>query len=190
MENYSFFIPGKYYLIYNHGNGAETIFKKRENYFYFLKRQEQQMSKHWQLIAWSLLPDCYYLIVKINKSFPDGMHWHEINKTISFQFGHFTNGYAKAINKAYTRRGSLFAKKFRRTLLRDSYLLKQEILRIHFIPVERGYVSSPYEWKFSSCRKIHQYQEANQFKEMIKPFDSKNNFIAAHLNYKSNNIAA
>ncbi len=176
-------------MIYNHSNGGEIIFKRDDNYYYFLRKQYEHMSSIWQLISWCLLPDCYIMLVKIKNDFPQEMHWLVINKIIYSKFGHFTNGYAKAINKSYGRRGSIFAKGFRRILL-DNDNLKGEITKMHFLPIRNRLVESPFDWKFSSCNKVHQYSNDPQLIEMLKAFGSLDNFLIDHHSKKIENIAA
>src|SRR3954467_13414125 len=110
MDTNAFFIKGNYYLIYNHSNGGEIIFKKQDNYYYFLKKHDYYMQECWELISWCILPDSYVLLVRIKENF-DGLYWHEINRIIYSRFGNFTNCYAKAFNKSYGRRGSVFARR-------------------------------------------------------------------------------
>jgi putative transposase len=190
MKKHDFLVKGNYYLIHNHGNSDEHIFKREENYYFFLKRQEKYMSKHWELIAWHLLPDSYQLLVKIKSDLPEDISWEEINKKIYSDFGHFTNGYAKAINKAFNRRGSLFAKSFSRKLLAGNVEIKQHICSIHSKPLKRGYATSIADWKFSSYRKALLYSKTPQYQEMIRLFENAENFFAEHKLFEMQNIAA
>ncbi len=186
--NNAFFIPGNYYLIFNHSNGGEVIFKKTENYYYFLKKHDYYMKDTWELVSWCILPDSYKLLVRIKNNYPE-MHWHEINKIVYTRFGNFTNAYAKAINKSYSRKGSVFAKKFRRRHL-EKDLIKNEILNIHFLPVTHQLVNSPFGWKFSSCYKVHTYKYDPQLMHMLSYFASAEDFISMHSIPSSTNIAA
>ncbi|MEO5642205.1 MAG: hypothetical protein ABIQ40_10095 [Bacteroidia bacterium] len=188
MQTKAFFRPGNYYLIFNHSNGGEIIFKKDANYYYFLKKHGQYMDDLWQLISYCILPDSYVMLIRVKENF-EGMHWHEINKTIYMRFGHFTNAYAKAFNKSYTRRGSVFARRFRRTLI-DQENMKLEIINIHQLPVRHQFVTSSFEWKFSSCNKVYGYSHDSQLKHMLTFFENRENFIALHTEKNTQDVAA
>ncbi len=146
------------------------------------------MKDIWDLVSWCILPENYVLLVRIKDNF-HGMHCHEINKIIYSQFGHFTNGYAKAINKSYSRKGSVFAKSFKRRLLSKEYI-KNEIINIHLLPIKHQLVTSPFDWQFSSCNKVHAYSEDPQLKHMLTFFENAENFISLHLAKHEFNIAA
>jgi hypothetical protein len=188
MQTKAFFKPGNYYLIFNHSNGGETIFKRSDNYYYFLKKHDEYMSESWQLISWCILPENYILLVRVKENF-EGMHWHEINKLIYSRFGNFTNAYAKALNKSYGRKGSVFAKRFKRTQLpKDN--IKKEILNIHFLPVKNQLASSPFNWQFSSCNKVHAYTHDPQLMHMLHFFKNAEQFISLHSTKENLNVAA
>ena len=180
MKSKDFFRKDNYYVIHNYGNGGEHIFKRDENYFYFLRKLEEYMSDNWQLIAWSLLPDRFTLLVKIKNGFPDSNSLEDINMKICKEFGHFANGYAKAINKEWKRRGSLFARRFSRKLVLRNDDLRKIICGIHFDPIQHNVVSSPADWKFSSYNKaIADLKDARNL-EMIKFFENTEAFFADH----------
>jgi hypothetical protein len=180
MKKKDFFRKENYYLIHNYGNGGEPIFKCNGNYYYFLRKQQEYMNENWQLLAWNLLPGCYTLLVKIKSDFSSRLSLEEIDKKIYTDFGHFTLGYTKAINKSYNRKGSLFAKSFSRKVILDNYHVKRLICDIHFEPVNRNLVSSPGDWKFSSYRNALLNHENSQYLEMIRPFENIEKFFDAH----------
>jgi putative transposase len=188
MDTSAFFRPGNYYLIFNHSNGGEVIFKRHENYFYFMKKHDEYMDETWQLISWCILPESYVLLVRVKENF-HGMHWKEINKLIYSRFGNFTNAYAKAINKSFSRKGSVFAKKFKRTQLTKDHI-KKEILNIHLLPVKHQLASSPFDWQFSSCNKVHAYTHDPQLMHMLSFFENAESFISLHSAKENLNVAA
>lgn len=57
----------------------------------------------------------------------------------SKQFSHLFNAYAQAINRRYSRSGSLFEKPFERKRITDEDYLRQVILYIHHNPVHHGF---------------------------------------------------
>ena len=180
MDNKPLFYANAYYVIHNHGNWDEKIFKSEHHYDYFMRRLDDHMCETWQLIGWCLVPDGFKLIVRIKDSFPQEISDAEKSNIVSRRFSHFANGYAKSINKQYGRRGSLFAKSFKRRAINDGNELREEILLMHSKPWERCYVKSVFDWKFSSCKKFGLSGNEEQYREMIKPFGSIEQFILLH----------
>jgi len=62
----------------------------------------------------------------------------------------FLNGYAKAYNKIYNRKGSLFMRNAGRVKVQTDEYLKELIKYIHLNPVNANLVSKPQDWKYSS----------------------------------------
>ena len=180
MKKKDLFRKENYYLIHNYGNGGEPVFKRSENYYYFLRKQEEYMNAHWELIAWNLLPGCYSLMVKIKSNFDADLSVSEIDRIIYTDYGNFIKSYAMSINKAFSRRGSLFAKSFSRKVVLDNYNVKKLICDIHLEPVSAGLVSSPADWKFSSYRNAFLRVPGDQFLAMVKPFGNIDAFFAKH----------
>lgn len=125
--------PGTYYHIYNHANGSENLFRKPENYRYFLQQWQKCIAPAAGTLAYGLMPDHFHFLVqikeaaelavffeskkKLNKKnkypsyYPsEGSKPSEgcLEKLISRQFSHLFNGYAQAYNRMYQRKGSLF----------------------------------------------------------------------------------
>src|SRR5262245_58207946 len=104
-----------YYHIYNRGVNGENLFKEERNYDLFLRLYEKHLSPVTDLFAYCLLRNRFHLSVRVkteeeiletrktlNKRKTLGSHY------VSNQFSNFFNAYAKTINKAYGRTGSLF----------------------------------------------------------------------------------
>jgi hypothetical protein len=68
----------------------------------------------------------------------------------SQQFSNFFNAYAKAINSAYGRTGSLFQHPFKRVPISDDRHFWNVIAYIHQNPQRHGFVKDFREWKWSS----------------------------------------
>ena len=72
------------------------------------------------------------------------------NRDVSHEFNNLLNSYAKAINKAYNRTGSLFQKRFGRIeVISDSYFLAL-INYIHRNPQKHGFVEDFRDYPYSS----------------------------------------
>lgn len=126
------------------------------------------------------MPNHYHFLVKIKTkieidvyfSKPDlllNLSPKEMNKKIAHQFGNLQNAYAKAFNKAFSRRGSLFLHTVNRRLIVDKDYLKNTFHYIHNNPVRHKFVSKIEDWKFSS---YHAYLE-NKLSEIQKKFGLK-----------------
>jgi hypothetical protein len=69
---------------------------------------------------------------------------------VSDQFSHFFNAYAKTINKAYDRTGSLFQHPFGRVPITTDRQFWNVIAYIHQNPQKHRYARDFRDWKWSS----------------------------------------
>ena len=69
---------------------------------------------------------------------------------VSNQFSNFFNAYAKTINKAYGRTGSLFEHPFERVPITTDKQFWNVIAYIHQNPQKHGFVKDFRDWKYSS----------------------------------------
>src|SRR5687767_15290111 len=69
---------------------------------------------------------------------------------VSNQFSNFFNAYAKTINKAYGRTGSLFQHPFGRIPITTDRQFWNVIAYIHQNPLKHGFVKDFRDWKYSS----------------------------------------
>jgi hypothetical protein len=72
------------------------------------------------------------------------------DRYISTQFSNFFNAYAKTINKAYGRTGSLFQHPFGRVPITSDRQFWRVIAYIHQNPQKHGFVKDFRDWKYSS----------------------------------------
>ena len=163
-----------YYHIYNRGVNRENIFFEERNYEYFLKLYEKYIVPVVDTFGYCLLRNHFHLAVRVkseeeiqtlrvlssnghiagpgdptirNPSQPGkplGSHY------VSTQFSNFFNAYAKAINKAYNRTGSLFQHPFGRVPITSDRQFWSVIAYIHQNPQKHGFVNDFREWKYSS----------------------------------------
>jgi hypothetical protein len=66
----------------------------------------------------------------------------------------FLNSYAKSINQAYQRTGSLFQKRFGRIEVTSDQYFVQLVHYIHFNPQKHGFVSDFRDYPYSSYRAL------------------------------------
>lgn len=148
-----------YYHIYNRGNNRENIFIQERNYEYFLNLYFKYIDPIAETYAYCLLRNHFHVLLKTRAE-------EEITGTLrvasvtrkplgseqylSQQFSNFFNAYAKAINKAYDRTGSLFQHPFGRVPVTTDRQFWNVIAYIHQNPQKHGFVKDFREWKWSS----------------------------------------
>jgi len=112
------FEKGYIYHIYNQGNNRQKIFFERENYLYFLKKVNTYILPYSDILAWTLMPNHFHLMVLVNevelKDKPSGGATQSraptkisINKSIGIMLASYT----RAINKQEDSSGALFRRK-------------------------------------------------------------------------------
>lgn len=170
---YESLLPDRFYHIYNRGNNREDLFFEEKNYSYFLHLLQRHISPVAQVFAYCLLKNHFHLVVRTH----DEVEELKISKAFSNLF----NAYAKAINKAYNRRGSLFQDRFKRILIDDERYLLNLIVYIHQNPQNHkivedftGYRHSPFIQICSDKPGIVEKEE------VLNLFGDRQNFIEVH----------
>ena len=147
--------PGNYYHIYNRGNNGEKIFFEDANYSYFLQLYQKYISPVAKTYAWGLLRNHFHFLVylkeekEISKSDFNYSTRSEVSAiNPSRQFSHLFNACTQAVNKKYSRTGSLFEKPFERKRIDSEDYLRKLILYIHNNPVHHKVTSTieSYPW--------------------------------------------
>lgn len=167
-----------YYHIYNRGVNGEDIFVEERNYDLFLKLFEKHLSPVVDLFGYCLLRNHFHISTRIKSegeiletrktlrvSPANGHQSRRGNSTgqeedqprkplgshyVSDQFSHFFNAYAKTINKAYGRTGSLFQHPFGRIPITSDRQFWNVITYIHQNPQKHGFVKDFRDWNYSS----------------------------------------
>jgi len=94
------------------------------------------------------------------------------------------NAYAQAVNKRYSRTGSLFEKPFERKRIKEEDYLKQMILYIHHNPVHHSFAKNIEDYKWSSYKSVLSSSPSKIEREkIIDLFDTVENFMYCHNNY-------
>ena len=185
-----------FYHIYNRGNNGGNIFFDSENYRYFLKLLAKYVIPVADIYCYCLMKNHFHLLIKaknvdeINNS---DLSYSTVETPMfvsaSKQFSHMFNAYAQAINKRYSRSGSLFEKPFERKRILNEDYLRQVILYIHNNPVHHGFCASADDYQWSSYLSILSPSNSRlKRKEVIDLFDTKENFIYCHKNYDDLNL--
>ena len=144
MQKMTPLTPGCYYHIYNRGNNREPIFFSDDNYRYFLKSYIDYIGPIADTFAYCLLPNHFHILIQVKEQQGEDI------KLASQQFANFFNSYTKSINKAYQRTGSLFEKRFGRTLIESHEQLQWLVIYIHRNPQKHGLVADFRHYRYSS----------------------------------------
>lgn len=139
---------GHYYHIYNRGNNRENIFIEERNYPYFLKLYVSHVEPVADTYAYCLLRNHFHLLVRI-KTEEETLRVSRVSSP-SQHFSNLFNAYAKAINKAYNRTGSLFEHPFGRVEVTTDAHFIILIAYIHQNPQKHGFVEDFRDWPYSS----------------------------------------
>jgi len=169
------FKPDTIYHVYNHGNGDDLIFRKSENYRFFLKRFKVYISPIAWIYAYCLMPNHFHFLIRIKSEeelieyfhikYPEkfssssnqrsAMSLKDIADHTSNQFKNFLISYSKSFNKMYNRRGSLFLDNIKRMPIQNDDYFTNMIRYIHFNPVLHNFTDNLHQWKFSSIHSYH-----------------------------------
>ncbi|HZM22629.1 MAG TPA: hypothetical protein VFC02_12855 [Anaerolineales bacterium] len=100
---------------------------------------------------------------------------------VSTQFSNFFNAYAKTINKAYGRTGSLFEHPFERLPITSERQFWNVIAYIHQNPQKHGFVKDFRDWKYSSYGIILTRKRTVIKRDAVmKWFGSKDEYLSLH----------
>ena len=167
-----------YYHIYNRGTNGENIFIEERNYAHFLNLYAKHIEPIADTFAYCMLRNHFHIMMRIKSEeeilasketlrvFPASSgHTRQDNNAsqgngqsrkplgsgyASNQFSNFFNAYAKAINRAYGRTGSLFQHPFGRVMITTDRQFWNVIAYIHQNPQKHKFVDDFREWKYSS----------------------------------------
>lgn len=173
------------YHIFNRGVNRENIFLEERNYAHFLNLYAKYIDPVAETFAYCLLRNHFHLLIRTRTE-------EEVIKTlrvsdpdqISKHFSNFFNAYAKAINKAYVRTGSLFQHPFGRAPVTNSGHFYRLILYIHHNPQKHGFVEDYRDWKYSSYGVLLSDQPTSLAQEeAVGWFGDRVEFVKAHEDY-------
>jgi putative transposase len=150
-----------YYHIYNRGINGENVFIEQRNYDYFLLLYTKHIEPFAQTFAFCLLKNHFHVLARIKAKeeiqFPQSHNQSlRVSETLrdysypSQKFADFFNAYAKAINKAYSRTGSLFQHPFGRVPITNTSQFFRVVTYIHQNPQKHKFVEDFRDWKYSS----------------------------------------
>lgn len=151
----------RFYHIYNHTVGNESLFKTERNYYYFLSLIKKYLIAYVDIYAYCLMPNHFHLVIKTKSELEilDAYNQQKPSKTnssiymiLSNRFSNLFNSYAQAYNSENNRKGSLFFNRFKRKIVIDEKYLVKLIHYLHYNPIEAGLAKNIEDWKFSSYK--------------------------------------
>jgi len=153
-------ITGKFYHIYNRGNNSATVFFEERNYQYFLRLYEQYINPVATTYAYCLMKNHFHILVRI-KTEQERLvgaegKLSEISelKPAWRHFNNFFIAFAKGMNKAYERSGSMMEKPYRRKLIDSDYYFLKLITYIHLNPQKHRQTTDYRYWPWSSYQEL------------------------------------
>jgi hypothetical protein len=106
------------------------------------------------------------------------------SKYVSDQFSNFFNAYAKTINKAYARTGSLFQHPFGRVPITSDRQFWNVIAYIHQNPQKHKFVDDFRDWKYSSYGIILSDKKTSVNRNKVMEwFGNREQYIELHKNW-------
>ena len=169
---------GTFYHIYNRGNNRENIFFQERNYAYFTDLWWKHTSPIAETWAYCLLRNHFHATVYIkNKEDLTGLKLKEPSQ----YFSNFFNAYARGVNIATQRTGTLFERPFKRIHVdSESYLLRL-IVYVHQNPQKHKFEDDFRNWNYSSYHElIANVPTRLQRDRMMQLFGSQKDFIRIH----------
>ena len=139
----------QYYHFYNRGNNKEDIFIEEDNYIYFMSLVKKYLLQVADIYSYCLLPNHFHFILRIKdkENLPEKYNNEEAK--IFLPFSNLFNAYAKAFNKKYKRKGSLFQKSPKRILITNEKYLRNLIVYVNINPSHHNILDYK-DYKFSS----------------------------------------
>lgn len=186
-------VADNYYHLFSRAVGQEMLFKSNENYLYFLERMKHHVLPVADLLAYSLLPNHFHLVIRV-KSEKELFNLFHLKKKkplnsieiflpdfVMEQFSNWLNGYTKAFNKLYKRKGGLFMDYIKRSEAAKDSSLTSFIFYVHKNAVHHGLTKNIGDWKFDSYKSIISTKPTKLKRdEVIGWFGSVSQFIEFH----------
>jgi len=181
---------GEYYHIHNRGNNGENLFFEVRNYRHFLGLYARHIEPVAETFAYCLLRNHFHVLVYVRtEEEQEECYQSQIPSVAgefkprkpSQQFGNLFNAYAKAVNKAYGRTGSLFENPFGRKPVTSDAYFTQLIAYIHHNPQKHGFVDDYRAWEYSSYHSLLSRKPTRLKRDAVLGwFDGIDGFQAMH----------
>jgi hypothetical protein len=187
MRNIEQLQPGQYYLIYNNGNNKDNLFIDAINYPYFLYLWHKYIDPIANLYCYVLTDYQFQFLIRVKDEnaiqplMKTSGRNAEIRLFLSQCFSNFFNAYAKAVNKFYSRTGSLFQERYCRRMITGEEELRAQVCYIHVYP-ETIDKSTYFEtYAFSSYSELMQSDETRLDRQTVmKWFGNVETYVLMH----------
>ncbi|PST84129.1 transposase [Pedobacter yulinensis] len=153
MKYFDSFEEGRFFHIFGHAVGFENLFRCAENYRYFLERYHEYIDPVAHTFCYCLMPNHFHFLVRFHLQ--DNAVHHKLMRPLS----NLLNGYTKAYNRMFERRGALFINRTRRRAVKNDVYLNTLIDYIHENPVRSGFCQTPGEWRYSSFNQFEAWRK-------------------------------
>jgi putative transposase len=181
------------YHLFNRAIGNEKLFYSDDNYRYFLSKMKEHILPVADIFTYSLLPNHFHLLVRI-KAEKIITEWFEYRKKKAFdatifslpdfvmeQFSNWFNGYTKAFNKMYNRKGSLFMDYLKRSIVNKDSDFSSYIFYIHKNAVHHNLCKRIGQWHYDGYASLLSDKPTLLLRdEVMAWFGSKELFIKFH----------
>ncbi len=200
-----------YYHIYNRGNNGENIFVQERNYEHFMNLYFKYIDPIAETFAYCLLRNHFHVSLKTRaeEEIIETLKVSTANKNLvgqksvanqgarqagkplgsgylSKKFSDFFNAYAKSINKAYGRTGSLFQHPFGRVPITTDRQFWNVIAYIHQNPQKHKFVKDFREWKWSSYGILIAEKPTKLKRDIVLDwFGGRENYLELHQQWVS-----
>lgn len=169
--------PERFYHVFNRGNNREDLFREERNYAFFLERYAYHVGPVADTFAYCLLRNHFHLLVRVKAEadWPDSL-------PPARRFANLFNSYAKAVNKAYGRTGSLFQKRFGRIEVTSPSYFARLVCYIHQNPQRHGFVEDYRDYPHSSYHALRSPERPTRLRrdETLAWLAGPAGFAAAH----------
>lgn len=138
------FVSDNYYHVFNRAVGSGPMFIEHENYRYFPEKLKEHILPVADIFSYAFLPNHFHLFLRIKPlniiekrlqelKTKEQQRRYDASRSlfISGQFGNWCNGYTKAFNKRYKRKGKLFMDNHNRRLIDSDAYYSKIIYYIH-----------------------------------------------------------
>lgn len=184
MKGLDNFEANNFYHIVNHAVGNENLFRTTDNYRYFLDRYSHHISSALETFAYCLMPNHFHLLVRvgsIEELSKDPKFKDDVHKYVMQKISNLLNGYAKAYNIRFDRKGALFIDYTKRFWVDSDAYFTAAVNYIHQNPINHGFVNNLDEWRYSSYHSLLSKKSTKlKREEVISWFGNKEKFIDFH----------
>lgn len=180
--------PDVYYHIFNRGTNGENIFIENRNYAYFLTLYIKYIEPVAATYAYCLMRNHFHVFMRVYTSEEKAAVWDNLYPNQPFRefsasqaFSNLFNAYAKAIQKAYGRTGSVFEHPYHRIPIKTNSHFINIIPYIHANPQKHGFVDDFRDWPYSSYQSFFSSQPTRLKRdETLEWFSGTDAFRSAH----------